>query len=102
MVKYIVETTSSLRDLNGNCYHFAVITSTKTKRSLSVNVHGASNAAHILFSLKLVSDWSEIYTTEKWVKIRDFQRINKFDTGRVYEHNVTAKMIRGLNRKATS
>ena len=104
MIKYIVETTSSYSDLNGNTYHFARITSTKTKRSLVIdNVHGSSNAAGLLFHLKVTNDWSEVYDVQKWEKIREWQRLAKFaKPTAIYEGNVTAKMIRALNRKATS
>jgi hypothetical protein len=102
MIKYIVETTSSLRDYNGNCYHFARITSTKTKKSLVISsVGGSSNATGLLFRLKLANDWSELYSTEKWEANRDWQRLNKYasESKPVYEHDVTATMIRRLNRK---
>ena len=101
MIKYIIETTSSYSDLNGNTYHFARITSTKTKRSLVLDVGGASNAEGLLFRLKVTNDWSEVYVVQTWHKRRDWQRLAKFaKQPAVYEGNVTAKMIRALNRKA--
>ena len=104
MIKYIVETTSSYSDLNGNTYHFARITSTKTKRSLVIDgVGGSSNATALLFHLKVTSDWGEIYDVQKWEKKREWQRLAKFARpSAIYVGNVTAKMIRGLNRKATN
>ena len=102
MIKYIVETTSSYSDLNGNTYHFARITSTKTKRSLLIDsVHGSSNAVGLLFRLKVINDWSEVYDVQKWEKKREWQRLAKFASpdAKIYEHEVTAKMIRALNRK---
>ena len=106
-IKYIVHTTSSYSDLNGNTYHFARITSTKTKKSLVISeVGGTSNAAGLLFRLKLAQGWHEVYDVQTWEKRRDWQRKLKnahgFDgdiSGTVYEHEVTAKMIRALNRK---
>ena len=103
MIKYIVETTSSYSDLNGNTYHFARITSTKTKRSLVIDgVGGSSNAVGLLFHLKVTNDWSEVYDVQKWEKKREWQQSAKFAKNATYEGNVTAKMIRALNRKATS
>ena len=109
MIKYIVETTSSYSDLNGNTYHFARITSTKTKRSLVIdNVHGSSNAVGLLFRLKVINDWSEVYDVQKWEKKREWQRLLKFANGlgnrlrigaKRYEDDVTPTMIRRLNRK---
>ena len=100
-VKYIVDTTTSYRDVNGNCYHFARITSTKTKKSLVIkNLGGHSNASALLFRLNLANDWSEVYETQKWEHIREFQRMQKHATTEaVYEHEVTPKMVRALNRK---
>jgi hypothetical protein len=100
MIKYIVETTSSYSDLNGNTYHFARITSTKTNRSLVIDsIGGSSNAAGLLFRLKVANDWSEVYDVQKWEKKREWQRLAKFAKNATYEGNVTAKMIRALNRK---
>ena len=111
-VKYIVHTTSSLRDYNGNCYHFARITSTKTKKSLVIaDVGGASNAVALLFrrddkGKSLASSWDEVYSVQTWEKKRDWQRMNKYAHGfdgdisdKIYEHTVTPAMIRRLNRK---
>ena len=117
MIKYIVQTTSSYNDYYGNTYHFARITSTKTGKSLVVEgVGGSDNAAHLLVrrnadSKPLVNDWSEIYRVQTWEKKREWQRllshsvgshyiVDKSDRGRVYEGDVTATMIRRLNRKA--
>ena len=102
MIKYIVETTSSYSDLNGNTYHFARITSTKPKRSLVIDsVGGSSNATGLLFRLKVTNDWSEVYDVQKWERKREWQRLAKFASpdAKIYEHEVTAKMIRALNRK---
>jgi|TARA_R110002167_G_C12246365_1_gene611453 hypothetical protein len=101
MIKYIIETTSCYSDLNGNTYHFARITSTKTKNSLVLDVGSASNAEGLLFRLKVTNDWSEIYVVQTWYKTREWQRLAKFaKQPAVYEGNVTAKMVRALNRKA--
>jgi hypothetical protein len=104
LIKYIVETTSSYSDLNGNTYHFARITSTKTKRSLVIDgVGGTRNAVAMLFVLKVANDWSELYEVQTWHKRRDWQRLAKFTKpGAIYEGNVTAKMVRALNRKDNS
>ena len=105
MIKYIVETTSSYSDLNGNTYHFARITSTKTNQSLVVDgVGGSSNAAGLLFHLKVTNDWREVYNVQKWEKKREWQRLAKrfARPSAIYEGNVTAKMVRALNRKDNS
>ena len=109
MIKYIVHTTSSYNDYYGNSYHFARITSTKTGKSLVIEgVGGVDNAAHLLLRRNgdgkpLVNDWSEIYRVQLWEKKREWQRLEKFAVGsysdKVYEGDVTATMIRRLNRK---
>ena len=111
MIKYIVHTTSSYNDYYGNTYHFARITSTKTGKSLVIKqIGGRDNAAHLLFrsndnSKPLVNDWREIYSVQQWEKKREYQRLEKFaqgsDGSKVYEHEVTATMIRRLNRKSS-
>ena len=111
MIKYIVHTTSSYNDYYGNTYHFARITSTKTGKSLVIKqIGGRDNAAHLLFrcndnSKPLVNDWREIYSAGQWEKKREYQRLEKFaqgsDGSKVYEHEVTATMIRRLNRKSS-
>ena len=109
MIKYIVHTTSAYSDLNGNTYHFAKITSTKTGKSLVVSpVGGVDNAAHLLLrrngdSKPLVNDWREIYSAQSWEKKREWQRLERFAQNRsvakYYEGDVTATIIRRLNRK---
>ena len=102
MIKYIVETTSAWHKTNGYSSHFARITSTKTKRSLVIdNVGGRDNAASLLFRLGVITDWSEVYETARWEEsVREFDRKAKYASVGLYEHNVTAAMIRKLNRKA--
>ena len=115
-IKYIVHTTSSYSDLNGNTYHFARITRTSTGKSLVITeVGGTSNAASLLFDRQhkdgtkpLAASWSEIYTVQVWEKRKEWERMknwaNGFDgsdiSGSVSEWKVTPAMIRALNRKA--
>ena len=113
-IKYIVHTTSSYSDLNGNTYHFARITSTKTKKSILItDVGGTENAVSILFKKDdkgkaLAANFSEIYTVNVWEKRREWNRLKKFAngfdgsdiSGTVSEWKVTPAMIRALNRKA--
>ena len=115
-IKYIVHTTSSYSDLNGNTYHFARITRTSTGKSLVITeVGGTTNAVHLLFdqgnkdgSKPLEANWSEIYSVQVWEKRREWERMrnfaNGFDgsdiSGTVSEWKVTPAMIRALSRKA--
>ncbi len=102
MIKYIIDTVSSLRDINGNCYHFARITSTKTGHSLVIDSVGGDNNANYLVMRLLKLDYSQIHYTNTWEAKRDWQRMSKFASSGLYEHTVTAKMLRALNRKVQS
>jgi hypothetical protein len=118
MIKYIVHTISSFNDYYGNTYRFARITSTKTGKSLIVSpVGGENNAASLLFhgeawnrkfsqgidGKPFVKDWREIYSVQSWEKKREWQRLERYagtdGSPKVYEGDVTATMIRRLNRK---
>ena len=106
MIKYIVQTTTSVRDYNGNCYHFARITSTKTGKSIVIDgIGGDDNAAALLLrtpddGTKPVAAWHEIHSSQAWARKRDWQRMSKIRmAGKVFEHEVTPKMLRALNRK---
>ena len=114
MIKYIVQTTTSVRDYNGNCYHFARITSTKTGKSIVIDgIGGDDNAAALLLrtpddgTKPVAAGWHEIHSSQAWARKRDWQRMSKFAggfdgddyIGKVFEHEVTPKMLRALNRK---
>ena len=109
MIKYIVHTISSYNDYYGNTYHFARITSTKTGKTLVVDVGSESNASNLLFrtnenSMPIVTDPREIYSIQSWEKKREWQRLSRFaissdGSPKIYEGDVTPTMIRRLNRK---
>jgi hypothetical protein len=74
-----------------------------------ISVGGESNAAALLFrkddnGKSLVKGWDEVYAYRTWEKKRDWQRKansernNQFMEA-FYEHEVTPKLIRALNRK---
>ena len=101
MIRFIVETVSSKTDINGNRYHFATVTSTKTGKTLNLaSVGGDSNAVRLVKS-KLDLDWSEIHSTNQTEMIRDWNRMNSFDYRKeaLYEHQVDATMLKRLERK---
>ena len=99
MIKYIIDTISSLRDVNGNCYHFARITSTKTGHSLVIDSVGGDSNAPALVRRLLDLDFSQIHNTNTYEAKRDWQRMSKFASSGLYEHDVTATMLCRLNRK---
>ena len=94
MKQFIIETITSKRDINGNCYHFAIITSTLTGRQLMTQVNGDSNATAMVKRL-LDLDWSDIHYSGHVLPIREWgHRRKNVD---LYEHNVTAEMLNELN-----
>ena len=107
MIKYIIHTISSYNDYYGNSYHFSRITSTKTGKSLVVDVSSVSNVQHLLFrrnenSKPIVTNPREIYSVQSWEKKREWERKRKSAgkfVRRYYEGDVTATMNRRLNRK---
>lgn len=101
MIRFIVETTSSKTDINGNRYHFATITSTKTGQSLAVDhVGGDSNIEHRLREAGL--EWGEMKAINRTEAIREWQRQRKWLKTPVFEHEVTDEMILGLEREGNN
>tara|TARA_R110002167_G_scaffold308796_1_gene513604 strand:- start:675 stop:1061 length:387 start_codon:yes stop_codon:yes gene_type:complete len=112
-IKWIVKTTSSYSDLNGNTYHFAQITRTSTGKTLAVETNGAENAAHLMTrrnddGTKPVAQHNELYTVAVWEKRKEWSRLKKFARGTdgtnstlpVYEHLATPAMLRALSSAA--
>ena len=99
MIRFIVETVSSNRDLYGNCYHFAQVTSTKTGKSLRIDSVGGESNASALVRRTLDLGWDDLFSTSQYLPKREWQRRANHGSTKLYEHNVTAKMLRALNRK---
>ena len=95
MVRFLIDTTVSKRDIYGNCYHYDVITATKTGNSLVVRPTWGSDGGNTkALCRKAGLDWSEIRYTERVIHIREFKR-SEPDAG-VYEHEVTPEMVLAL------
>ena len=76
MIRIIVHVTTSKRDLNGNCYHFAKFYNTKKGRFNHVVVDslgGEDNAAHIAYKLA-GGDWEQILVFVATLPIRQWHR----------------------------
>ncbi len=103
-IKYIVDTFSSERDVNGNRYHYSWIISTATGHRLAVrNVGGDDNVRIALWNL-LNLDGSQVFATQHHLPKREWKRREKFATDGEYypvywEHELTAADVRRLNRK---
>lgn len=93
MIRFIIETTSSKRDVYGNRYHFADITSTITGQRLRCGVGGASNALSLV--RQTGARFDEIHNVEiAHVPLRDWRRADK--RTKIFEHQVTPDMITAL------
>ena len=89
-IKYIVDTVTSARDVSGNRYHLAIITSTATGKFMPiVSVGGDQNAAHLVREIT-GADWPEIHTTNTTIAKREFKRLNDHhrSKGAKYEHQI--------------
>ena len=96
MIRFIIETRTSNTDTNGNRYHYAIVTSAKTKKTLHLDsVGGDQNAVHTVKD-KLGLDWNEVYAVNSSYPIREWQRLNKYHPKGWYEHEVTADMLTAL------
>lgn len=95
-IRFIVETFSRKRDVNGNTYHCAVITSTITgKELLLASVDGPNNALGLLRNL-LKLDWSAVHGVNvEDIPARDWLR-HRAHKSELYEHKVTADMMTAL------
>lgn len=96
-IRFLVHTVSSKTDINGNRYHYAVITSTETGRTLCVkNLGGDSNGRHLV--RRALDTWEGIHNEETSLPIREWQRRHKSqkENGALYEHEITPEMILAL------
>ena len=99
MIRFIINTTSSKTDTNGNRYHFADIVSTRTKNTLQLkDVGGDSNAVFLVRRL-IDLDWSEVYATEQTIAKREYQRKTHFRNHAKWEHEVTATDLLNLEKE---
>lgn len=85
----IVETITSERDRNGNCYHLAVFYNPAKGRQQCVRmgVGGQSNARHIAYRLA-GNDWERTLCFESTVPKSQFKRLYSDIT--LYEGDVEA------------
>lgn len=96
MIRYIVETITSERDVNGNCYCFAVVTSTKTKARILFNTGGKSNAIHDVMRL-LDLTWKDVYEVQVTLPKRRWREYAKAVT--LYEHELTPEMLLAIEQE---
>lgn len=72
MIRFIVFTTTSRRDSDGDCFHFSVFTSTKTYRERAL-YHGTKGPADAVDKLRSAGlTWEELYTCKRVVSKPDW------------------------------
>lgn len=75
MIKFILKTITSERDINGNCYHVGIVTRTSDRATFSTQVGGDSNLRH--YARKAGLEFDDYYDVQCVVSKRDFKRITK-------------------------
>lgn len=97
-IRFIVETVTSERDRNGNCYHFARVTSTVTGKTLCIaEVGGTTNARWIVTRSVSNDGHYPVHTVETTLPKRQWQHCVPKDAPR--ENDVTFDMIRALETR---
>jgi len=102
-IRFIVSTHSSARDRNGNCYHFATITSTETGNRLAIDdMGGPDNAMSLIDKHLNLWGYPAVYSVNRTLPGRQWQALRgtlfpkKGET--LYEHNLTREMLWKLER----
>ncbi len=99
MIRFLIDTTVSKRDVSGNCYHYSVVTSTKTGQSLTIGSGWGSDGGNIKALLRRAGlDWSEIHYAEAMIPIREFNRREPENGEAVHEHEVKGDMFLNLEK----
>lgn len=97
MIRFLIHTTVSKRDMYGNCYSYSSVTSTKTGRSLVISSGAMSDGGNVKALLRKAGlEHSEIHYTESMLPIREWNRREPSKDHTVYEHEVNDNMILNL------
>jgi hypothetical protein len=85
MIKLIVDSVHSNRDINGNVYWFSTITPTRDKsQSITVLIPDRSNT--IFAAREAGLEWKEIYSTESSLPIRQWNERARLADYRYIDH----------------
>ncbi len=92
MILALVETFTSSRDVNGNCYHFARFWNTEKGRdeSVTLEVGGESNGQHLAYKA-IGNDWEKVMCFQSVLPKREWSRIRKSFGNVLYEGSPEAK-----------
>jgi len=98
-IRFVLETHTRSRDINGTRYHFGIITSTRSGRTIRVgNLGGNSNLQHDLRNCGI--DWHEMHCNQSDHPIRRWNELFRCHdkAGAIYEHELTKEMLLELER----
>jgi hypothetical protein len=85
MKRFIIETISSRRDINGNRYHLCIVTDTLNgDRSVKFESGGDRNGPIIM--RRLVKDWGLIHEQQSELPIRQWNAYRKASGPWMLEH----------------
>ena len=75
MIRFLIDTTVSKRDISGNCYHYSIVTSTSTGQSVTIRAGWGSDGGNIKAALhKAGIEWEEMRYTERTLPIRQWNK----------------------------
>ena len=75
VIKFIIETVTSSRDVNGNCYHVAAVTRTDTRECFRTDVGGEQNA--LFHARRAGLEYNEVYNVQCVIPKKQFKWISK-------------------------
>lgn len=96
MIKYIVHTISSLRDVNGNCYHYAIVTSVKSGISIAISSYGSDNARYDILAANPKLKHENIFCVQSFEAKKEWKRMEKY--AKPSYKKLTIKDLRNLDK----
>ena len=105
-IRFVIDNINSKRDIYGNCYWSAQITSTITNKSIWLLNHGGDRNAEIQVHTLTGYDYPAVKTINRELPIRKYfavyrrqEQLRKkhgAETGYYYEHELTAEILNAL------
>ena len=100
MIRFIISTTVKRRDINGNCYNYSVVTSTKTGATLEIDSGSGSDGGNIKAIVREAGiDWEEMHYSECVLPARRYEQVKRIVPSFFHEHEITSEMILDLEKE---
>jgi hypothetical protein len=84
MKRFIIETITSRRDINGNRYHLCIVTDALTDKVIKFESGGDRNGPIIM--RRIVKDWALIHEQQSELPIRQWNAYRKASGPWMLEH----------------